>query len=433
MVLGLRKSPAPNGQLSSKERDQPNSVTKPSQRELSPVWRLQQSIGNKALSLLLQHIPHTAPMTTATEGMNVQFKQLILVLALQAQQAGEGMMWTQFEALSVGQRQSLLMQWYGENGDFTTAISTLPDWKQWQEMITSVKKITLQPEEPYSEADVSSLGVNQPQYQMNSAGLLVPYHETWLWLNYKGNKQGQAHLLQRLDRLSILKRQLLLHKLNGAGQLSLYQLSNNITIEEHLKQWIDWSRIEEALHAINNLNDQQVERQLEAVQQVNNTILPESDSEHDEMEESVDRDLSWLSYFGFEDQSEDSNQPVSMEQILQDPEKMFHLLFGVHFDNKKQIITVGNRDQLIDRFLEVDHKLLPKQQEQQRMQKLKEYGYASVNQLLMLLKITMIDILYHLGVTRKDEKYIIILQKLELLQGKKTPTRDYIATRIHSI
>ncbi|MCR8657459.1 hypothetical protein [Paenibacillus endoradicis] len=433
MVFGRRLSPAPNQQGNIKERDQPNVVTKPSQRELSPVWRMQQSIGNKASSQLLQHISHTAPMTTATEGMNLQFKQLIFVLSLQAQQAGEGMIWSQFEALSVGQRQSLLLQWYGEIGDFTTAMSIMPDWKQWQEMITSVRRITLQPEEPFNEADISTLGAKEPKVEMSGAGLLFPYHETWLWLNYKGNKQGQAHLLQRLDRLSILKKQLLLHKLNGAGQLSLYQLSNNVTIEEHLKQWVDWNRIEEALHVMNGLNDRQVERQLETVQQVNNTNLSHPESGQEELEQDDDQQFSWLGFIGFDGQSEDAEQPVSMEQILQDPEKMFQLLFGIHFDNGKQPITVGNRDQLINRFLEIDHKLLPKQQEQQRMQKLKEQGYASINQLIMLLKITMIDILYQFGVTRKDKKFITILQKLELLQGKKKPTREYIATRIHSI
>ncbi|HIW32092.1 MAG TPA: hypothetical protein IAA29_04825 [Candidatus Paenibacillus intestinavium] len=441
MVSGRQRlARASKQQMNSKEREQPNSVTSPSQRELPPIWKLQQSIGNSASSQLLQHITHTAPMTTATEGLNVQLKQLVLVLALQAEQAGEALMWSQFEALSVGQRQSLLIQWYGVNSDFTAALHTSPDWQQWQTMIRTTKHITLQLDEPQKEADVTALGVSEPQYTMNSSGLLVPYREAWLWLNYKGNKQGQAYLLHKLDSLSIPKKQLLLHKLNGSGQLTLYQLSNNVTIEEHLKQWVDWKHINEALHGIMNLNNRQVERQLETVQQEQSTSVLHYEPEQDELEQEADGASSWLAalgIFGLEDEAEEeakvNNQPQSMEQILGDADKMFQLLFGIPFNNGKQPITIGNRAELIDRFLEIDHKLPTKQQEAQRMQKLKAQGYASVNQLYMLLKISIIEILYRLGTTRKDEKYIIILQKLGLLQGKKATTKDHIAARIHSI
>lgn len=433
MAFGRLSARARNQQKNSKERDQPNSVTKPSQKELSPVSRMQQRLGNQASSQLLQHISHTAPATTATEGLNLRQQQLTLMLALQAQQAGETMLWSQFENLSVGQRQTLLIQWYGEQGDLAAAMNTSPEWKQWQGMITATKQITLQRGEPHHEADITLLGASQPQYTMNSSALLVPYREAWLWLNYKGNKQGQVPVLQRLDRLSIPKKQLLLHKLNGAGDLSLYQLSHNITIEEHLKQWLDWKRIDEALYAVEQLQAEQAEELLEQLQQEQSVNQADAQPEQEGLEQEEEEDFAWLGMLGSDKQAAATNEPLTMEQMLQDHEKMFRLLFGIPFGDGKQPITVGNKAQLIDRFLEIDSKLQPKQQEQQRMQKLKEQGYSSLNQLYMLLKITIIELLYLYGVTRKDKKYIIILQKLELTQKGNKPTKDHIAAQVHKL
>lgn len=413
----------------SREKEELDSKVTASQQELSPAWRMQQSIGNNASNQLLQHMPHTAPMISVVQGLPLHLQQFAFLIAAQAEQAHQQKLWKEFEQLTVGQRYALLMKWYVEN----EIIDDIPpNWKEWQEDITYMKHVQLQPEESKREANIALLGASQPQYDMNTLGLLVPYREAWIWLNYKGNKQGKADLLQRLDQLSVPQKQLLLHKLNGKGSLTLYQLSNVLTIEEHLKQWVDWDRIEQLLISVDRLNTEQVEQQLQIVQEEPSGGDMQSQSVQQSPLKEEEEDIDLFGLF-LPDKQMPKVEELTLEQRLQNPEQLFQLLFGISLAEIRQNAVLGGKEQLIDRVLGIDDKLSLKQLEQERLRKLQEQGYASANQLFMLLKIIIIEILFDLGVKRKDEKYITILQKLELIKGKKAITKESIAARIHSI
>lgn len=416
----------------SKEKELLASKVNPSEHELSPAWRMQQSIGNNASNQLLQQLPHTAPMMSIVQGLPVHLQQFAFLIAMQADQANQQKLWQQFERLTAGQRYALLMEWYKET-EVKDEIS--PNWKEWQENITYMKHVQLQPEEARREADIAALGASQPQFDMNTLGLLMPYREAWIWLNYKGNKQGKADLLQRLDQLSVPQKQLLLHKLNGKGKLTLYQISQVLTIEEHLKQWVDWDRIEQLLISVDGLSTEQVKQQLEVAQQETEETGVQSQSESGALVQAEDEDIDLFGLFlpGKQSPAPQASE-LTLEQRLQNPAELCRFLFGIPLEEMKQKAALASKMELIDRVLELDNsKLPPKQLEQERNRKLREQGYASINQLFMLLKILIIELLFELGVTKKDEKHMSILEMLGLMKGQKKIKKEQIAARIHSI
>src|SRR5690606_9397216 len=98
--------------------------------------------------------------------------------------------------------------------------------------------------EPLQEGNLADYGSKLPPYTSVYQGLLSPYRALWHWLNYKGNKQGQQHLLRKLDTLSLPGKQLLLHRLVRGTKLSTESLASTLTIKQNEQLWVDWARIE---------------------------------------------------------------------------------------------------------------------------------------------------------------------------------------------
>jgi len=428
MVFGRQKVSRTQKHPESDKEDPLHSKANLSQQELPPAWRMQQSIGNYASNQLLQQLPHSASMLTVTQGLPLHLQQFAVLIASKAEIANQQQLWKEFELLSVGQRYALLHEWYGK----TDIIDQSPNWKELQQHITSIKHVQLQPEESKHEADITLLGAAQPQYDMNTTGLLFPYREAWIWLNYKGNKQGKADLLQHLDQLSVPQKKLLLHKINGRGRLTLYRISNELTIEKLLKQWVDWDRLEQLLMSIEQMNDKQIEQQLQSTLQEQEDTELSTQTEDLTMEDKEEEEESLFGLF-LSDAPVSEAKELTLEERLKNPAELFRVLFGLSFDEVKKKAVLANQEQLIDRVLNIDSKLPPKQLEQERKRKLKEQGFANANQFFMWLKLILIELLFNFGVKKKDEKFTTILQKLELGMQKQNIQKEQIAARIHSI
>lgn len=428
MVFGRVQS---SKRKQGKENDLRSSDRKTSQKELPPIWRLQQSIGNQASSQLLEAANPLAPMTEAGKGIALHLQHMVALFATKAVEEGEQKLWNKFEQLTVGQRQALINEWFAQS-----SADVFPSWSQFSQDIETMHYIPLQRDEPYEEGNITELGESIPPYAWKTTGLLAPYKEIWLWLGYKGNKQGQIDILKQLDGLTREQKQLLLHRIVGNKRLSLYQFSKQLTIEKDLKQWVDWSRIEQMIHTIEGLSKQQVEQQLELIQ--SEQLEGQEDIEQLELEaeqagDDSEDDFSALLSLLTDETMEQEDSEKTIEQQFSTPEDIFQLLFGIPLGDGKQPDAIATKEQLIDRVLGIHSNVPAKNKERILSQMLKEKGYASVEQLFMHIKQFLIERLVQQGIIEKNELILLILQKLQLVKGKQKTSKEQVAARIHAI
>src|SRR5690606_38363745 len=143
---------------------------------------------------------------------------------------------------------------------------------------------------------------------------------------------------------------------NGKGKLTLYQISQVLTIEEHLKQWVDWDRIEQLLISVDGLSTEQVEQQLEVAQQETEEAEVQSQSENGSLVQAEDEDIDLFGLF-FSDKQSPAPQAseLTLEQRLQNPAELCRFLFGIPLEEVKQKAALASKMELIDRVLELDN------------------------------------------------------------------------------
>lgn len=396
----------------------------------SPVSDIQQWIGNTALKQLFTSPSFSAAQFVKQNGHYTAMPQLLALLTHVYSEEDSHQFSAKFETLTTGQQQAFWLDLIA-NSSLAGSI----DIKQWLRDMEKLRQVDLQPDEPLHEGDIKQLGAYEPPYASSYQGLLSPYRALWQWLNYKGNKQGQRHLLLRLDSLSLPAKQLLLHRLIKRSVLSTSALSAALTIERHEQEWVDWSRIEKQLEQLHSLSQERIKQQLELVQQSSDTAVNEAQAlEDDELEvEQLDDEAlhengePWLAGLLANSLSDSGDQQQAQAEYfaaLYDPEQLCQLLLGTSLASKQQAVPVRG-DKLIDRLLRLEH-AAPEKLAHLREKRSKQLGFNTTKALLSFIIARIIEQFEQQARERKDARYISLLQRMQLGTDGTLPGKQHL-------
>jgi|GEM_PF-2625820 len=200
---------------------------------------LQRSVGNTAIRRLAQ--------TVAVSGSGPllprepKYARYARWLLAHVEADGRQELLRRFYALTMPQKRAALVNTVGRPA-LQSEQYTL-DLDNFERQVTAVKHVQLRHGESEKEADESERGAVQAQTSLTPAGLLHPYRELLLWLNYKAVKQGQAALMLRFGRLSVPRKQLALHRMMRFRRLAVDAFTRQMTLPVLEREWVDWETV----------------------------------------------------------------------------------------------------------------------------------------------------------------------------------------------
>jgi len=385
----------------------------------SPITDVQQWLGNTALKQLLTS-PNAGVLSLIKQGGNFAALPQLLSLLVQTYSNEEVQTFSdQFEGLTPGQQQAF---WQGIVSK--SSLSDHIDLKAWQRELEKLSQVELKRDEPMQEGDITQLGAYEPPYNSSYQGLLSPYRSLWQWLNYKGNKQGRSDILLRLDTLSLSAKQLLLHRLVKQDNLSTKTLSAVLSVKEHDKEWVNWTLIEKQLEQLQSLSQEHIEQQLELIQQHPEEL--EAMEEEQEAEPLAEAGgLPWLALLGGTAAAD--VEPKREEFYpFHDPEQLALLLLGAPLSAKGEATPLQG-DGLINRLLQLEDVAQAKgKATAMRDARIKQLGFESLKALLLFTTITITNLLELHAVTKKDERFLTILKRMQLMKGSALPSKEQL-------
>lgn len=395
----------------------------------SRAMYLQQSYGNQATGRLVNALPADRDSAEIARGLKEPYARLAKWLGVKAKKEQQYELWRQFEALSPGQRKAVLLDVAGshEQLEWPKDKDTALDWKRLQTSMAAVSEVRLQHDEPEVEGNANEHGAQVLKRDVDVTGLLAPYKEIVLWLNYKANKQGKAELMQRFEALSIPQKKLTLHKMLKGRKLLFGTFTEALTITILLKKWVAWDQLLAAMSQAEKIkldasDEMAVERYLAKEEA--------GMSEESESEEDIDFLAFGVGVLG--DSETSAEEAVDLKTLLSDPAQLSWLLFGTKdFPGERKqtgaAAIVGTPDVIVDRFLQLEGKHPPKSLEKARLEQLKKHGFHSSQQCYLYLLTMMVSLIFERGVMKKEKTFIRLMEKLGLFAKKPIPTEAMIA------
>lgn len=171
----------------------------------------------------------------ASKGVKTPYEELVKWLEAEASQDHQQVLWMQFERLSPAQRQAVLLEMAGSIERLKLLMNAPMNWERLVASIASVEGVRLQPDEPELEGNANESGAQATAGTVDVTGLLNPYKDIVLWLNYKANKQGKAELMRRFEMLSIPQKKIALHKMLNRRKLVFAGFTEAMSITILLK------------------------------------------------------------------------------------------------------------------------------------------------------------------------------------------------------
>ncbi|TBL80785.1 hypothetical protein [Paenibacillus thalictri] len=191
----------------------------------------------------------------ASAGLGDAYGQAASWLEAQAANQGQTALYQRFAALTTEQQKAAL-QVMGGAGQFSEQLvkdkmttSTLGfkkrvDWTRFTASVASVEPVKLEeaagPAESQNEEGGEKDEAPQSAAAIDVSGLLVPYKDIVLWLNYKANKQGKAGLMQFFETLSLPQKQVAIQKMAGTDKPDFKAFTEKISTRSRLKKRVDW-------------------------------------------------------------------------------------------------------------------------------------------------------------------------------------------------
>ncbi|GBF72260.1 hypothetical protein PA598K_00498 [Paenibacillus sp. 598K] len=200
---------------------------------------LQRSVGNSAIRRLAR--------TVAVSGSGPllprepKYARYARWLLAHVEADGRQELLRRFYALTMPQKRAALVNTVGRPA-LQSEQYTL-DLDDFDRQVTAVKHVQLRHGESEKEADESERGAFQTKASLTPAGLLHPYRELLLWLNYKAVKQGQAALMLRFGRLSVPRKQLALHRMMRFRSITVDAFTRQMTLPVLEREWVDWETV----------------------------------------------------------------------------------------------------------------------------------------------------------------------------------------------
>ncbi len=396
---------------------------------------LQQSYGNQATGKMVHALHGKQASTEASKGVKTSYERLIKWLEREAIQEHQQVLWRQFEMLSPAQRQAVLLEMAGSMERLEALMDAPMNWERLLAGVTNVEGVRLEPDEPELEGTANESGAQAAVGTVDVTGLLTPYKDIVLWLNYKANKQGKAQLMRRFEMLSIPQKKIAIHKMMNRRKLLFADFTKTMSITILLKKWVDWGKMLSALNEAEKVKlDITDELSVEHYLDQEETELEQE--EELALEEDGDFFASGLELLGRGEEKQ-ANAEIDIKKMLDDHEQLNWLLFGIKAipsvnSKEKSVSAVGTPELIVDRFLKLDVSLPPKAREEARKRQLKAYGYSSTRQCYVYLLTIMVSLIFERGVTKKEKAFIQLMEKLGLSAQKPTPTQEMIAHQLRS-
>lgn len=365
-------------------------------------------------------------------------------------------LWKKFESLTMGQKRAVLLD-ISQIHQQPIAEESEPKWDAWSKHLSLVAEVPLQDEETFQEKRLDDVEGETSFYMLKQSELLSPYREILWWLCYKGNHQGQQSVLHLIDQLGIDAKKLLLLRLNGAQKCTSRNFSQQLTILQHQQTVVDWERIMNHIHSIEQLDDEQVQHELIERESASESQQPaegkssksshamttydSDESDTDEVynymdeQELDEKDVEELE----EDKGHNLGELVSSEAMLSENS---HLSSSIETVGSLALITVflgllSQKGQakikkldFIDACLRIPLNLSPKQRMKAREKHMKQHSLASLQQLFEYIVTTLSKQLYVHGVQQYDPQYDGALKVLSLLNPGTISTEDRIKQRL---
>ncbi len=440
MALGRKmKSPAQANQSREALRQQSSikeqHLSDEQQGTRTRAMSLQQSYGNQATGKMIHALHGKQSSTEASKGVKAPYERLIKWLEGEAYQDHQQVLWRQFEKLSPAQRQAVLLEMAGSIDRLESLMNAPMNWEGLLAAATNVEGVRLEPDEPELEGTANESGAQATVGSVDVTGLLTPYKDIVLWLNYKANKQGKALLMRRFEMLSIPQKKIAIHKMVNRRKLLFADFTKTMSITILLKKWVDWGKMLSALNEAEKVNlDTADELSVEHYLDHEKNELEQE--EELELEEEGDFFASGLELLGRGEEKQ-VNDENDLKKMLDDHEQLNWLLFGIKAmpsgkPKEKSVTAVGTPELIVDRFLKVDLTLPPKAREEARKRQLKDNGYYSTRQCYVYLLTIIVSLIFERGVTKKERAFIQLMEKLGLTAQKPTPTKDMIAHQLRS-
>jgi len=369
-------------------------------------------------------------------------------------------LWKRFEALSIGQKRALLLD-IAQTNHKPINKNSQPDWKEWSERLSMMAEVPLQEEEAFQEKrrdDVPSL---TSFYMMKQSELLSPYREILWWLCYKGNHQGQQDLLQTIDQLGLDAKKLLILRLNGKQKCSSLHFSQQLTMIQHEQTVVDWDRIKDQLHSLQQLAADEIHAELLQLEPDSQSqMAPPNALLHTTIDEDEQDELEERSYL-----NEESAYSVQDVQTSTDTSHMQHQ-HGQRTDNEfEQLLplrSVGDRRNSLLKSLVSEHELatllanlshakhpkpmkridfvdlclkIPRhwsstKRDKARTKKFQSLNFSSLQQFFEFIILFIVTKLYQDGVLKRKPKDIEHLRALSLMKGGAIPSQEAISKQL---
>lgn len=210
---------------------------------------LQRAVGNKAMRRLAQSVAvsGSGPLLPREP----KYARYARWLLSHVEADGRQDLLRRFYALTMPQKRAALLNTLGRPA-LQSEQYTL-DLELFERQVRAVKHVELRHGESEKEADERERGAEQRQVSFNPSGLLHPYREILLWLNYKAGKQGQAALMRRFGQLSAVQKQLAMHRMIRFRSLSVKAFTSQMTLSLLEREWVDWAAVHDGMRMADRL------------------------------------------------------------------------------------------------------------------------------------------------------------------------------------
>ncbi len=210
---------------------------------------LQRAIGNKAMRRMAQSVAvsGSGPLLPREP----KYARYARWLLSHVEADGRQELLRRFYALTMPQKRAALLNTLGKPA-LQSEQYTL-DLDLFERRVKELKHVELRHGESEKEADERERGAEPVQVSFNPSGLLHPYREILLWLNYKAGKQDQTMLMQRFGQLSAAQKQLAMHRMIRYRNLTVRSFTGQMTLPLLEREWVDWAAVQDGMQLAERL------------------------------------------------------------------------------------------------------------------------------------------------------------------------------------
>ena len=210
---------------------------------------LQRAIGNKAMRRMAQSVAvsGSGPLLPREP----KYARYARWLLSHVEADGRQELLRRFYALTMPQKRAALLNTLGRPA-LQSEQYTL-DLDLFDRRVKELKHVELRHGESEKEADERERGAEPVQVSFNPSGLLHPYREILLWLNYKAGKQDQTALMQRFGQMSAAQKQLAMHRMIRFRNLSVRTFTSQMTLPLLEREWVDWAAVQDGMRMAERL------------------------------------------------------------------------------------------------------------------------------------------------------------------------------------